>query len=42
MRVVLTGGTGFVGRHLVPRLLAAGHEVTAAVRGAGQQDGAQL
>lgn len=34
MRVVLTGGTGFVGRHLVPRLLAAGHQVTAAVRGA--------
>jgi nucleoside-diphosphate-sugar epimerase len=34
MRVVLTGGTGFVGRHLVPQLLAAGHQVTGAVRGA--------
>jgi nucleoside-diphosphate-sugar epimerase len=34
MRVVLTGGTGFVGRHLVPRLIASGHQVTAAVRGA--------
>ena len=34
MRVLLTGGTGFVGRRLVPQLLAAGHEVTAAVRGA--------
>jgi nucleoside-diphosphate-sugar epimerase len=34
MRVLLTGATGFVGRHLVPALLADGHEVTAAVRGA--------
>jgi nucleoside-diphosphate-sugar epimerase len=34
MRVLLTGGTGFVGRQLVPQLLAAGHAVTAAVRGA--------
>ena len=33
MRVLLTGGTGFVGRQLVPQLLAAGHAVTAAVRG---------
>lgn len=42
MRVVLTGGTGFVGRHLVPRLLAAGHEVTAAVRGAAPAGTAAL
>ena len=34
MRVLLTGGTGFVGRRLLPQLLAAGHQVTAAVRGA--------
>lgn len=27
-RVVVLGGTGFVGRHLVPRLLAAGYTVT--------------
>lgn len=33
MRVVLTGGTGFVGQHLVRRLLADGHAVAAAVRG---------
>lgn len=33
MRVLLTGGTGFVGRQLVPQLLAAGHAVVAAVRG---------
>lgn len=34
MRLLLTGATGFVGRDLVPRLLAAGHAVTAATRGA--------
>jgi len=27
MKVVLTGGTGFIGTALVPRLLASGHEV---------------
>ncbi|WP_368415507.1 NAD-dependent epimerase/dehydratase family protein [Falsiroseomonas sp.] len=31
--MLLTGGTGFVGRQLVPQLLAAGHAVSAAVRG---------
>ena len=29
MRVFVTGGDGFIGRHLLPRLLAAGHRVTA-------------
>ena len=33
MRLLLTGGTGFVGRQLVPHLLAAGHAVGAAARG---------
>ena len=27
MRLLIIGGTGFIGRHLVPRLIAAGHEV---------------
>lgn len=31
--VVVLGGTGFVGRHLVPHLLAAGHRVTVLSRG---------
>ena len=32
MRVLLTGATGFVGRVLLPRLAAAGHEVVAVTR----------
>ncbi len=31
MRVAVTGATGFIGRHLVSRLLAAGHEVVALI-----------
>lgn len=27
LRVLITGGTGFVGRHLIPRLLGRGHQV---------------
>src|SRR5512146_622154 len=33
MRVFLTGATGVVGRHLVPGLIAAGHEVTTRTQG---------
>lgn len=32
MKAMVTGGTGFVGGHLIDRLLADGHEVTALVR----------
>lgn len=32
LRIALTGATGFVGKALVPKLLAAGHEVKALVR----------
>ena len=28
MRLLLTGSTGWLGRHLAPRLAALGHEVT--------------
>ena len=33
MRVTVIGGTGHVGGYLVPRLVAAGHEVTVVTRG---------
>ena len=34
MRTLVTGATGYIGGRLVPRLLAAGHEVRVLVRGA--------
>jgi GDP-4-dehydro-6-deoxy-D-mannose reductase len=36
MRVLVTGADGFVGRHLVPRLVETGHEVWAACRPGGE------
>lgn len=32
MRILVTGGTGLIGRHLVPRLLDIGHSVTVVTR----------
>lgn len=32
MRVFVTGGTGAIGSHAVPALIAAGHKVTALAR----------
>jgi len=34
MKILITGATGFVGQHLVPRLLSFGHEVVAVSRNA--------
>jgi nucleoside-diphosphate-sugar epimerase len=39
MRVFVTGATGALGRHLVPGLIAAGHEVTATTRTEGKAAG---
>jgi nucleoside-diphosphate-sugar epimerase len=36
VRVFVAGGTGVVGRRLVPQLVARGHEVTATTTGAGK------
>jgi 2-alkyl-3-oxoalkanoate reductase len=36
MRVFVTGGTGVLGQHLVPGLIAAGHEVIASTRTPGK------
>ena len=36
MRVFVTGATGALGRHLIPGLVAAGHEVTATTRTPGK------
>jgi uncharacterized protein YbjT (DUF2867 family) len=38
MRILVTGATGYVGGRLVPRLLAAGHEVVCLVRRPGSLD----
>lgn len=39
MRIAITGGTGFVGRHLAERLLADGHEVVIVARHVREQSG---
>ena len=39
VQVLVSGATGFVGRALVPGLLAAGHDVVAATRNPERYDG---
>lgn len=41
MRILVTGADGFVGRHAVAELLAAGHEVVAATQSGGEVAGAR-
>jgi hypothetical protein len=36
MRVFAAGGTGAIGRYLIPALVADGHQVTASTRSAGK------
>ena len=37
-RVLVTGGSGFVGSHCILQLLAAGHEVRTTVRNLAKED----
>ena len=41
MKVFVTGGTGFVGSHLVRHLLTRGHEVVCLVRPTSRLDNLQ-
>jgi nucleoside-diphosphate-sugar epimerase len=38
MRILIAGGTGVIGRRVIPELVAAGHEVTAVARSAARVD----
>lgn len=38
MKIAITGGTGFVGRHLARALVASGHEVVLIARGVDRRD----
>ena len=36
MNILITGGTGLIGRHLIPRLLESGHSITVVTRNPGK------
>lgn len=38
MRILVTGGTGFVGAHMVPKLVENGHDVFALSRSASSDE----
>jgi nucleoside-diphosphate-sugar epimerase len=38
MRILVTGGTGFVGTHMIPRLVSDGHDVLALARSASSDE----
>ena len=38
MRIAVTGATGFIGSHLIPALLHAGHEIVSACEAGGEGD----
>lgn len=40
MRVFVAGGSGAIGRRLVPQLVAAGHQVTATTSQSGKSENA--
>jgi uncharacterized protein YbjT (DUF2867 family) len=41
MKIAVTGGTGFVGRHLAEALVGEGHDVVLVARGIDQREGAR-
>lgn len=42
MKILITGGTGFIGQHLVPALIEGGHQVTILTRGNRQDPKKQI